>query len=206
MAYLKRQGTIFYTAAELTNYFRQHGEFPPHGLAITFDDGWKNNYVNAFPILQQYGIKATIFIVSSCIGRVSTKVVAEGEDAQEHLSREEILEMSRHEIEFGSHSVNHQLLHQLPLQEVKFEIEESKKEIENLLGKPCTTFSYPAGYFTQDVKRIVEETGYISAFSTIYGPTDATDIYALNRQEILKKDIFLCQFARKVMPLISRHT
>ncbi|MCI0660561.1 MAG: polysaccharide deacetylase family protein, partial [Acidobacteria bacterium] len=203
IAFLKRQGTVFYTASELIDYFRENGSFPPNGLAITFDDGWKNNYENAFPILRRYGVRATIFLVSSCIGQISTKAVAEGESAQAHLSREEILEMSRYGIEFGSHSVNHKLLHQLSLEEAKFEIEESKRQIENLLDKSCRVFAYPAGFFTQDVQRAVERAGYITAFSTIYGPSDAVDLYALNRREILRRDIFIFQFARKVRPLIQ---
>jgi peptidoglycan/xylan/chitin deacetylase (PgdA/CDA1 family) len=70
IAFLKRQGTVFYTASELIEYFRENGSFPPNGLAITFDDGWKDNYEKAFPILRRYGVKATIFLVSSCVGEI----------------------------------------------------------------------------------------------------------------------------------------
>jgi peptidoglycan/xylan/chitin deacetylase (PgdA/CDA1 family) len=204
MAFLKKRGTVFYTAAELIKYFREHASFPPNGLAVTFDDGWRDNYENAFPVLQRYGIKATIFLVSSCIGEVSRKAVGDGEGARAHLTRTQILEMSEHGIEFGSHSVNHRLLPQLSLPEVKFEVEESQRQIADLLGKPCQTFAYPAGYLTEEIKRIVARAGYLTAFSTIYGPTDALDLYALNRVEILLSDRLLFQFARKVKPLISR--
>ena len=143
MAFLKKQGFIFYTASELIEHFREHGSFPPDGLAITFDDGWKDNYENAFPILRELGIKATIFLIPSIIGQVSTKALSEGESGRAHLSLEEIREMSEHGIEFGSHTLNHKLLHRIPLDEVKFEIEESKRQIEALLGKPCKVFAYP---------------------------------------------------------------
>lgn len=201
MSYLRKQGFIFYTASELIDYFREHGAFPPGGIALTFDDGWKDNYTNAFPVLLELGIKATIFLVPSCLDQVSAKVQAEGESPRAHLSSEEVLEMSRHGIEFGSHSMNHKWLHQISEEEVRHEVEESKRQIENLVQKPCKVFAYPAGYFSDIAQRAIKETGYTAAFTTHYGPTDELNLYALNRTEILRRDRFLFQFARKVNAL-----
>lgn len=201
MVWLKKEGFVFYTASELIAHFKQQGEFPENGIALTFDDGWKDNYTNAFPILRHLGIKATIFIIPSCIGEASTKAAAKGEGPRPHLSREEILEMSRHGIEFASHSMNHRLLPELDREELKFEVEEAKKQIENLVQKPCDTFAYPAGYLSDDAKTIIREAGHKAAFTTIYGPTDRIDLYALNRTEILRRDRFLFQFKKKVKPL-----
>ncbi len=204
MAYLNKRGFVFYTASELIEYFLERGTFPPNGIAVTLDDGWKDNYTNAFPILRRFRIKATIFLVPSCIGKVSSKAVGEGEGGRAHLSREEILEMASHGIEFGSHSMNHRMLHDLPLEEVKFEVEEAKRQIEEMLQKPCKTFAYPAGRFSTSARRVIEDAGHIAAFSTTYGPTDRLDLYALNRIEILRRDRFLFQFARKTAPLRGR--
>jgi peptidoglycan/xylan/chitin deacetylase (PgdA/CDA1 family) len=201
MAYLKKRGFAFYTASELTEHFREHGSFPPNAVTLTFDDGWKDNYTNAFPVLKQLGIKATIFLVPSCIGQTSAKAQADGESGREHLSREEILEMARHGIEFGSHSMNHRLLHELAPSEVEFEIAESKSQLENLLQRPCKVFAYPAGFFTQQAQRVLAQTGHVAAFTTVYGPTAEPDLYALNRIEILRRDRFLFQFRRKVRQL-----
>jgi peptidoglycan/xylan/chitin deacetylase (PgdA/CDA1 family) len=201
MAYLKKQGFLFYSASELMTYFCANGRFPPRGLAITFDDGWKDNYDNAFPILRRFGIKATVSLIPSCIGEVSTKAMSKGESGRAHLSRAEIIEMSKYGIEFGSHSLNHKLLHQIPLSEVREEVEESKRQIEALVQKPCTLFVYPAGFFTKDVQHIVKTAGYMVAFTTVYGPSDASDLYALNRIEILRRDRLFLRFARKVKPL-----
>lgn len=203
LTYLQRQGFSFFTASELIEHFRQHGEFPRNGLAITLDDGWKDNYTNAFPVLRRLGIKATIFLVTSCIDQVSAKAVAEGEAGRQHLSSEEIVEMARQGIEFGSHSVNHRLLHELPTEEIKFEIEEAKRQIENLVQRPCPTFAYPAGYFSSTAQRVIEDAGHIAAFSTTYGPADRVDLFALNRVEILRRDRFQFQFARKVAPFLT---
>jgi peptidoglycan/xylan/chitin deacetylase (PgdA/CDA1 family) len=201
MAYLKRRGFVFYTASELVEHFREHGEFPRNSVALTFDDGWKDNYTNAFPVLKRLGIKATIFVIPSCIGQTSAKAQAEGESGREHLSREEILEMSRHGIEFGSHSMNHRLLHEIAPPEVEFEIEESKRQLEGLLQKDCKVFAYPAGFFTEQARRVLERTGHLAAFTTHYGPASPLDLYALNRIEVLRRDRFLFQFGHKVKPL-----
>jgi peptidoglycan/xylan/chitin deacetylase (PgdA/CDA1 family) len=201
MAYLKKHGFVFYTASELIEHFREHGEFPRRAVTLTFDDGWKDNYTNAFPILKRLGIKATIFLIPSCIGQTSAKAQADGESGREHLSREEILEMSQHGIEFGSHSMNHRLLHEIAPRDVEFEIEESKRQLENLLQRSCKVFAYPAGFFTEQARRVLEKTGHVAAFTTVYGPSDPLDLYALNRIEVLRRDRFLFQFGRKVKQL-----
>ena len=198
MRYLKQEGFIFYSASELIEHYREQGSFPPNGITITFDDGWRDNYTNAFPVLRDLGIKATIFLVSSCIDQISSKAQAKGEAARAHLSREETLEMSRYGIEFGSHSLNHQLLHRIPLSEIKLEVEKAKRQIEELLQKPCKVFAYPAGHYTSEAQRVIENAGHIAAFSTCYGPTDHLDLYAINRIEILRRERFLFQFAQKV--------
>lgn len=203
MRYLKKQGFEFYTASELIDFYNESGAFPPRAITLTFDDGWKDNYTNAFPIMKKLGIRATIFLVPSCIGRTSAKVVADGEGKREHLAPEDITEMSEYGIEFGSHTLNHKLLHQATDEEVEFEVTESKKEIENLLGKPCRVFAYPAGFFTGAAQNAVRRAGYIAAFSTVYGERENINLYALNRIEILRRNRFLFQFARTIKPLRS---
>jgi peptidoglycan/xylan/chitin deacetylase (PgdA/CDA1 family) len=204
MSYLKREGFVFYSASALIEHYLEHGRFPSRGIALTFDDGWKDNYINAFPVLRELGIRATIFLVPSCIGQVTSKVVAEGESARAHLSLADITEMSGHGIEFGSHSMNHELLHQLSPQDVKYEVEESKRQIEDLLQQPCKVFAYPAGFYTETAREAVKRAGYVAAFSSVYGPSEELDIYALNRTEILRRDRFPFQFARKIKRMVDQ--
>jgi peptidoglycan/xylan/chitin deacetylase (PgdA/CDA1 family) len=201
MAFLKQRKLVFYTASGLIEYFIEHSSFPENGIAVTLDDGWQDNYTNAFPVLQELGLVATVYIVPSCIGERSTKAVAEGEKVREHLSRKQVLEMSEAGIEFGSHSLNHRLLHQLPCQEIVLEVEEAKRQIEELTQKECKTFAYPAGHYNKHAQQIIADAGHIAAFSTTYGPVDKLDLYALNRIEILRRNRFRFQFARKVEAL-----
>ena len=90
LAYLHRSGFEFLTASELLTRLLNQGLFPPKTVAITFDDGWKDNYVNAFPILRKYGVPATIFIVPSLVGETSDQVTADGEGPREHASADDI--------------------------------------------------------------------------------------------------------------------
>jgi len=201
MLYLKKQNFVFYTASELIDFYRQNGAFPLRAITVTFDDGWKDNYTNAFPILRDLQIKATIFLVPSCIGQTTAKIVSDGESEREHLALTDIQAMSDYGIEFGSHTLNHKLLHQISPSEIEFEVSESKKEIENLLQKSCRVFAYPAGFFTETAQAAVKNAGYIAAFSTVYGENEPVNLYALNRVEILRRNRFLFQFARTIKPL-----
>jgi peptidoglycan/xylan/chitin deacetylase (PgdA/CDA1 family) len=198
VAHLKRNGYEFYTASELIKFYRANGEFPPRAIAITFDDGWKDNYQYAFPVLKKYGAKATIFLVTSCLGQMTDRVTADGEGPREHLSEKDVLEMSKGGIEFNSHSVNHSLFHQISEEDIRFEVNESKKIVENLTQKECSVFAYPAGFFTDFAKRAIKEAGYEGAFSTIYGTEENFDIYSLNRVEILRRDSFPFRYGKKI--------
>lgn len=204
LVYLKQQGFVFYTASQLIQHFKAYGEFPARSVALTFDDGWKDNYTNAFPVLKELDVPATIFIIPTAIGQMSSEATTPaGDRPYAHLTREEILEMSAAGIEFGSHTMNHKHLHQISAAEVKSEVEGAKQNLESLLQKPCWTMAYPAGFLSDTARQAVVDAGHIGAFSTIYGPTDKIDLFALNRIEVLRRDRFTYQLARKVAPLLG---
>jgi peptidoglycan/xylan/chitin deacetylase (PgdA/CDA1 family) len=202
MAYLQKQGFTFYTASELIKHYRANGEFPARGITVTFDDGWKDNFTHAFPVMRDLGIKATVFLVPDVVGKITTQVTAEGEGPREHLSTENIVKMSKHGIEFGSHSLTHLLLNQASPSEIEKEVSESKTYIENLVQKPCEVFAYPAGFFTDIAKKAVADAGYLAGFTTVYGDEDALDLYALNRVEILRRDSRPFGFAKKIRAMV----
>ncbi|HEY0457962.1 MAG TPA: polysaccharide deacetylase family protein [Pyrinomonadaceae bacterium] len=203
IAYLRKKGFQFYAASELIRFYLERGEFPPRSLCLTFDDGWKDNYVNAFPILKKYDARATVFLVPAFIGQTTDAVTADGEGAREHLSEKDILEMSKSGVEFASHSFSHKLFDRTGAEEIEFEVTESKKIIENLTQKECSTFAYPAGFFTDFAKDAIRRAGYDAAFSTRYGADDRLDMYALNRVEILRRDSFPFRFGRKIKSIFK---
>lgn len=198
---LKKLDFTFATAGEMAAYFLENGEFPKRTVAITFDDGWKDNLTNALPILQKFGAKATIFLVTSCLGKTTDLVTAEGEGPREHLSAADVQKMSSEGVEFGSHTHTHHHLDKLESAEIHTELRISKQLIEDITQRPCTTFAYPAGFFNDSAKEAVEAAGFQIAFTTVYSGASDLDRFAINRTEILRHDRFMFRFKRKVAGL-----
>lgn len=203
LRYLQRHHCRFYLASEFIRHFKENGTFPEKGVCLTFDDGWKDNFVHAFPLIRAFNAKATIYIVPSCIGQTSDRVAPEGEGPREHLSEGDIREMSAAGIEFGSHSMNHLLFDRVEPQSVVYEITNSKAYIENLLQKECSTIAYPAGFYTAQAREEIRRAGYEAAFSTVYGPEDNSDLFAMNRTEVLRRDRYPFQFGRKIRSIFQ---
>jgi len=139
-------------------------------VAITFDDGFRDFYTDAFPILAQHGFKATVFIVTGLTGE--TPICQQG---KEYLSWRDIREMHAYGIRIGSHTVSHPELYRLRPYQVEYEIRQSKETIEDALGESVRSFSYPFAFPEQD-KRFVERLrdllrthGYENGVSTILG-------------------------------------
>ena len=173
IAWLKAEGFNFVTMQELQDHW---GEHPAKSVAITFDDGYLDNYTNAYPILKKYGFTATIFLVTGFIG-----------NDPRFMNWEEIKEMKANGFVFGSHTVNHKSLTELSYVELKNELLLSAEEIEQQLGHQELFFAYPTGTYTLNIAKIVESCGYRAAFTIKYGDIDeASNYFALERIPIFK--------------------
>jgi peptidoglycan/xylan/chitin deacetylase (PgdA/CDA1 family) len=203
MAYLRKLGIASYTASEMIERFLNDGRFPERAISITFDDGWKDNYTNAFPILKEYGVKATIFLVPGCVGQTTDTVTADGEGPREHLSKDNIREMAAAGIEMGSHGYNHLHFDKLLPAEAEKEIVLSKSFVEALVQKECRVLAYPAGFFNETARETARRAGYAAAFTTEYGRRDEIDLYSINRTEILRRDRLPFKFSRKIASIVS---
>ncbi|MDR1702197.1 MAG: polysaccharide deacetylase family protein [Sporomusaceae bacterium] len=153
---------------------------PPKPIVISFDDGYEDNYVNAFPILKKYGFRATIFMVGVNI------------DAPRRLAKTQIQEMSQYGMEFGAHSVTHSNLTKLTPVELRREIRQSKAVLEKVVRKKVKLFSYPYGFFNLPVWEEVEFAGFEGAVTVLSGPVKENydNLYLMRRITILRNTDF----------------
>ena len=133
-------------------------------ILITFDDGYEGIYKHGFPILKRYDFTAIIFLTTGYIGDYNLWDPSPGPRFK-HLNWSQIKEMSDDGICFGSHSINHLFLTKHNEQTIRYELDTSKKYLEDELGKPIDFFSYPYGDYNNRVINLVGEVGYHAAFS-----------------------------------------
>lgn len=153
-------------------------------IAITFDDGYKDNILTAAPIMKRLGIKATFFITSSYIDGLVRKQWDDGLP-REYLSWEDISALSSMGFEIGSHSVHHINLTSLNDEELREELECSRKIIAKRIKKEIKVISYPYGKFDLRTISMVKAVGYNGACSSVFGVVrSGTNYYALRRSEI----------------------
>ena len=167
---------------EIVKCLREHSSFPSRAVAITFDDGFKNVYDMAYPVLKEFGFQATIFLVPEYCGRNNQwNGQPKGIPSLDLLGWDEILEMANNGIDFGAHTMSHPNLSELPLEQSIEEIENSKSIIQRHLGRDVLFFAYPYGNQTEEVKTVVKNQ-FDGGCSTQLGcVTLQSDIYSLPR-------------------------
>jgi peptidoglycan/xylan/chitin deacetylase (PgdA/CDA1 family) len=133
-------------------------------VVISFDDGYEDIYLNAFPILQKYGFSAFIFVITGFVGKYNSWDYNLGR-RKKHLSWEQIKKMCNHGFGFGSHTVNHPDLTRIGKRLVEYELERSKEVLEDKLGKEISFLSYPFGRYNRFVQEEAERSGYKRAYT-----------------------------------------
>lgn len=162
------------TLDRLTSYIRNKERIPPKTLAITFDDGYYNNYQFAYPVLKKYNLPATIFIIVGQVGQSG------------YVGWKEIKEMSDSGvITIGSHTLSHKWLPSLGTRDLRNELTSSRTMLEEKTGKPVSALCYPIGAHNERVEREARLAGYLCAVATNPGPlAPADDIYSIKRIKI----------------------
>jgi len=118
----------------------------PGSIAITFDDGYRNFLKVALPLLNEYRMTATVFVVSGYCGRYNEwPSRVKKLPRLETLSWAEVREISQAGLAIGAHTVNHPNLTNLPAKDVAQELRDCRSDIEDRIGLPVDTLAYPYG-------------------------------------------------------------
>jgi peptidoglycan/xylan/chitin deacetylase (PgdA/CDA1 family) len=187
MRYLKENGYHVIAAKDLVAFLGYRRGLPKKSVLITMDDGYRSVYNIAYPILNKYGFKATLFIYTSFVG-VSKMAI----------TWDQLKEMKANGFSIGSHTMYHSDLtspkagesEQEHILRIKEELNGSKKIIDQKLGQDTYFLAYPFGYYDQRSIQMAKEAGYKLAMSVKRGGNPFfANPYTLRRDQILEKDM-----------------
>ena len=156
MDWVASQGYHTITMEQLIGHLKHGLGLPSKPIVLSFDDGWKDHYNVAFPILKKHGFTATFFIITDSVGHSA------------YMNWAQILEMSAAGMDMQAHTVTHPKLPSISHEQAQYEIVGSKKALEYHLKKPVTVLAYPYGSYDDDVIAITKDAGFEGA-ATISG-------------------------------------
>ncbi|MBD3300432.1 MAG: polysaccharide deacetylase family protein [Candidatus Moranbacteria bacterium] len=154
LVFFKENNIETLTFWDLKDIIENKKPFPKKAIILTFDDGYIDHYQNAFRILKKHNMKGVFFIVSNM-----------ADNDPNYATWEQIKEMSENGQEIASHTVSHLDLATLSDEKIKYELETSKKTIEDKIDKPVISLCYPAGKYNDRVIKVAKE-NYLFARTT----------------------------------------
>lgn len=153
-------------------------------VVLTFDDGYENFHSRAFPLLSQYHFPACVFLVTRYVGRDSSWDKKSKAPTQRLLNWSQIEKLCHSGIEFGSKSLTHRDLTRISIDEVREEVEESKRMIEEHIGKGVHLFAYPYGLYNSTVRDMVRKHYDAAVGGNVAEATDKEDPFDLSRVDV----------------------
>ena len=156
MDWLASHGYHTITFDDVRLYWEREAPLPSRPVIITLDDGYQDLYSTAFPILLAHDFTAVAYIVTAFVGRPG------------YVTADEIVRMDRYGLEVGAHTVNHADLARASQPWLTYQLVESKRWLERLVGHPVLDMAYPSGKFNAQTVAAVERAGYYSAVTEQY--------------------------------------
>lgn len=177
MENLHNQGYNTITLAQLYDYLENGTELPNKPIVITFDDGYVDNYKNVLPILKEYNMKATLFMISDAANTPG------------FVSTEQMHQMEAGGFDIQGHTNHHKILTKIDPTELPDALLGGKTSLEGILGEPIEYLAYPGGFNDMLVQYVTKQSGYKMAFTVQPGTVQPGDnLYALNRLAIFQGD------------------
>ena len=172
LAWLRGQGYTSITLADLVYHLALGWPVPDKALILTFDDGYRDNYTNAFPLLKRYDYVGTFFLV--------TQPIDNGDPA--YLSWDMVEAMHQAGMDFQPHSYRHFDLRDKDVDFLVYEIVGPKEAIEARTGQTVRFFSYPSGSYDDLTIAVLRSAYFWGAVTTEQGATHASDgLFELQR-------------------------
>ena len=196
MEYLHNQGYNTITLAQLYDYLENGTELPNKPIVITFDDGYVDNYKNVLPILKEYNMKATLFMISDAANTPG------------FVSTEQMHQMEAGGFDIQGHTNHHKILTKIDPTELPDALLGGKTSLEGILGEPIEYLAYPGGFNDMLVQYVTKQSGYKMAFTVQPGTVQTGDnLYALNRLAIFQGDTPYLSFWLRLhcAPLFTIH-
>lgn len=188
LKYLKESGFTTVSLADVHDHLSKGKVLPEKPIVLTFDDGHRDAYTHAFPLLKKYGMKGTFFIVTDFINY---------KDPQ-YLTWEMVKEMSRAGMSIESHSRTHKDMRKRNNAFLVWEILGPIEQIEAYTGKKPFFFCYPGGQYDQAVIDVLRSAGTLSAVTTRPGNTFTLENAMTWPRLRVRHNTTLEQFARMV--------
>ncbi|UCF79326.1 MAG: polysaccharide deacetylase family protein [Candidatus Eiseniibacteriota bacterium] len=183
--FLKENGYSFVTLEKVVS----EALLPTRSVAITFDDGYLALKDFAFPVLRDYDVPASVFIVTEFVGKENLWDVNVGWRRFEHLAWRDIETAAASGTRFYSHSATHRDLTRLGTSELRSELVGSRETIERSLSQPVPYLSYPFGIYNALVARVARESGYEAAFTLFKRRGENVDaLYCIERAAVYRID------------------
>lgn len=175
MQYLAATGYRPIRLSDLADYLLNGTPLPGKPIVLTFDDGYVDNYANAFPVLKNYKFPATFFVITQFVD----------ENRPGYMTWTQLEEMAIEGMEVGSHSIDHPDLRGKSRAFQNTQIAGSKVTIESRIGTPVKSFAYPSGKYDARTIDVLRSTGYLAAVTELQGTRQSTeDIFELRRIRI----------------------
>lgn len=151
-------GYNFITPSDLADILDGIKQLPQKPVMLTFDDGYRDFYTDAFPILKKYNIRAVNYVVSGFLNKPN------------NLTENQLKEIAKSGlVEIGAHTVNHLALKRISAPRLTKEVGLSRVQLEEEIGQPVTAFAYPYGSYDINAVQAVKQAGYRTAVSTVPG-------------------------------------
>jgi peptidoglycan/xylan/chitin deacetylase (PgdA/CDA1 family) len=189
MRWLKEEGFPVLPVSEALKRLSE-GNLPEGAVCITFDDGYRDNFTEAFPVLSRFHFSAMVFPVTGFVrGEGEHPRYRQSPVPVPYLTVDQVRQMKEAGIEFGCHTHTHALLPGISDDQAKDEICQAKKLLEDWTEAPVEVFAYPNGAFQHRHFSMLDEHGFQAAFSVMPGVNcRETDRWILRRTEVSGRD------------------